>query len=207
MVMKATADEPAADEPEPEPEVVASDAALMVDLAGGDLKALGELYLRHGETVASFLARVLPFSLQGDVEDLCHDVFLDIKNLSQRYEERGSLRSWLIGVAIRKARNFRRKQKIHSILLRRNSSGGSTKRPPPDTSGAMTDCLDVQRAMEKMPQGYREVLVLNVVMGFTAEEISTALDIRPGSVWARLHRARKKLMAVLDAPLTVGEER
>jgi DNA-directed RNA polymerase specialized sigma24 family protein len=56
----------------------------------------------------------------------------------------------------------------------------------------------MEAALERLPRAMREVLVLQTVMGFTADEMGLALGLRPGSVWARLHRARRQLLEELQ---------
>lgn len=57
-----------------------------------------------------------------------------------------------------------------------------------------TDVDDMREAIFALEEGYREPLVLQVLMGLTTEEIAQTMNIRPGAVLTRLHRARKKLI-------------
>jgi RNA polymerase sigma-70 factor (ECF subfamily) len=56
-----------------------------------------------------------------------------------------------------------------------------------------TDLDDVREAIYKLDDDYREPLVLQVLMGHTTKEIAEMMDIKPGAVLTRLHRARIKL--------------
>jgi len=61
--------------------------------------------------------------------------------------------------------------------------------------------MDVRRALDALPEGFREVLVLHDVGGYTHEEIALALDIAPGTSKSQLSRARRALRSELaDAP-------
>jgi len=55
------------------------------------------------------------------------------------------------------------------------------------------DLDDVRQAIYRLEDDYREPLVLQVLMGHSTKEIAELMDIRPGAVLTRLHRARNKL--------------
>lgn len=55
----------------------------------------------------------------------------------------------------------------------------------------------VQRGLDRLSTGQREVLFLHAVEGFTGEEIARLLGIRPKTVWTRLHRARAQMIRTM----------
>ncbi|WP_160151634.1 RNA polymerase sigma factor [Microbulbifer sp. ALW1] len=61
--------------------------------------------------------------------------------------------------------------------------------------------LDLRRslavALSALPEGWREVVMLHDVEGYTAEEVADILTLQLGTVKSRLHRARKKLRLLL----------
>ena len=60
------------------------------------------------------------------------------------------------------------------------------------------DHSDVRAAILSLELDYREPLVLQVLMGYSTEEIATHLGIKPGAVLTRLFRARERLRAILS---------
>ncbi len=56
-----------------------------------------------------------------------------------------------------------------------------------------SDLDDVRQAIYRLEDDYREPLVLQVLMGHSTKEIAELMDIKPGAVLTRLHRARHKL--------------
>ncbi len=58
-----------------------------------------------------------------------------------------------------------------------------------------SDLDDVRQAIYRLEDDYREPLVLQVLMGHSTREIAELMDIKPGAVLTRLHRARNKLKA------------
>lgn len=65
-------------------------------------------------------------------------------------------------------------------------------------AGDDPDVLDLRRAILSLEEGYREPLVLQVLMGHSCNEIAEIMGIKPGAVLTRLHRARSKLKEAID---------
>lgn len=61
-----------------------------------------------------------------------------------------------------------------------------------------TELEDLRRAILKLEDGYREPLVLQVMMGHSCNEIAEIMGITPGAVLTRLHRARHRLREVVE---------
>ena len=57
--------------------------------------------------------------------------------------------------------------------------------------------VDVERALARLPPGYREVVVLHDLEGYTHEEIAELLGIEPGTSKSQLHHARRRLRAMM----------
>ncbi len=56
---------------------------------------------------------------------------------------------------------------------------------------------DIERALDSLPDGYRMVVVMVEVLGFTYEEASEALEVPVGTVRSRLNRGRRQLQKAL----------
>jgi len=61
----------------------------------------------------------------------------------------------------------------------------------------------LRQAMANLPLEYREPLLLQVIGGYSCDEIATELGIKPGAVMTRLFRARQKLRASFEVEHTV----
>ena len=59
------------------------------------------------------------------------------------------------------------------------------------------ESLDLERALERLSAPKREVLLLAEVHGFSGEEIATMLGVPIGTVWTRLHHARREMRDIL----------
>jgi RNA polymerase sigma-70 factor (ECF subfamily) len=178
-----------------------TDEELVSRLATGDMAALGALYTRHKGMVCTALRRFAPQSAPADVEELVQDVFLALPDAATRYEERTRFKAWLFGIAVRKARSFRRK-----AWFRRTSGGAPAEQrdrgPGPDQQAERRELAS--SLLAGLPGGQREVLVLHAVEGFDGEEIAQILGISPGTVWTRLHRARRAVLESKQAVVPPG---
>jgi RNA polymerase sigma-70 factor (ECF subfamily) len=103
---------------------------------------------------------------------------------------RSSLSSWLGGIAINCARELWRDS-------RTRSETGLLDEVAAPRAWAAEDRVDLERAIERLPAGYREVFVLHDVEGYTHEEIGGLLGIEPGTSKSQLSRARRYLRTAL----------
>jgi RNA polymerase sigma-70 factor (ECF subfamily) len=176
-----------------QPAAPASDPELMRRLAGGDSGALGELYDRYHEPVRLFAARAT--SDAEDVDDLVQATFLAAARTAARYDGRACCRPWLIGIAgqllRRRGRAFGR---LLSVLSSIYGSGATSNDPRP----ALHARSDVGRALARLGELKRVTFLMAEVEGLSCQEIATALGIPIGTVWTRLHSARRELRQALE---------
>ena len=164
----------------------ASDVAarLVAAARDGDRDAFGRLYDRFAPMVHGVLLSRVPRS---DVDDLVQDVFL------QAMRRLGSLRSaeafgpWLAAIARNRARDHWRRGE-DTVELPEELPGS-----PHPKSKAMT----VLAAIRRLPEAYRETLVLRLVEGMTGPEIAERAGLTPGSVRVNLHRGMHMLREAL----------
>ncbi len=170
----------------------ASDPETLRRLAGGDIGALGELYDRHHAAIRRFVARAT--SDAEDVDDLVHQTFLAAAQSAGRYDGRPSCRPWLIGIAAqllrRRGRAFGRFLAVVSSLRRATAT---TQDPRP----ALQARSDVERALRGISEAKRVAFLMAEVEGLSCAEVAEALGVPIGTVWTRLHAARRELRQAL----------
>jgi len=128
-------------------------------------------------------------------EDVVQETFMRAWRAIDSLAEPGAARPWLLTIARREhARLYERKRldtvDIDDPVIQDNAA--LTDPPGEDHS-------DVRAALLALEDDYREPLVLQVLMGYSTEEIATHLGIKPGAVLTRLYRARQKLREMLGA--------
>jgi RNA polymerase sigma factor (sigma-70 family) len=174
-----------------------SDADIFRKLAGGEIGALGELYDRYREPIRRFVARAT--SDADDVDDLVHATFLEAAKSASRYDGRPSCRPWLVGIA---AQLLRRRRQSFGHLFAVLTSLRGIRATATDPRPALQARADVDRALGRISEVKRIALLLAEVEGLSCAEIAAVLDVPIGTVWTRLHSARREMRRALEE----GEE-
>jgi RNA polymerase sigma-70 factor (ECF subfamily) len=166
--------------------------ALLLGLAhAGDRDALGELYDRYAQAVFAFARRL---ASAADAEDVVQATFMRIADIAGSYDDRAlSARAWIFGVAYRVLAERRRASRRFADAIRSytDAVGGAV-------ATSVKDATDIERALGALSEPKRTVLILTQVHGFSCEEVARMLDLPIGTVWTRLHHARRELRAHLE---------
>jgi RNA polymerase sigma-70 factor (ECF subfamily) len=170
-----------------------TDGELMTRLSLGEIGALGELYDRHHDALRRFVTRATADA--ADVDDLVHSTFLTAALGAARYDGRPSCRPWLMGIAMQL---FRRRRHAVRRLLDVLSSLRSLRPAATDPRAALEAHGDVERALTRLSEAKRITLLLAEVEGLSGPEIAEVLGIPIGTVWTRLHAARRELRRLLE---------
>ncbi|MEO8903112.1 MAG: RNA polymerase sigma factor [Polyangiaceae bacterium] len=174
-----------------------SDASALEELSRGQISALGVLYDRYQASVASFVRRATNDA--SDVEDVVHATFMTAAKAAGNYDGRQSCRPWLVGIAARLL--FRRKRGLSrwARALRELTFREADRYADPHRElSARDEVHRLSDALEKLSEPKRLVLLLAENEGLSSDEIATALQIPVGTVWTRLHHARRDLRRLLE---------
>ena len=160
----------------------------------GEEAAFAALMERHGPMVLGVCGRVLQNA--HDAEDACQAVFLVLARRANAVKKRGSLASWLHGVAWRVAR------KLRSTLARRNARESVAVAEKPTASApadiSWRELLQIlDEELNRLPQVYKAPLVLCHLQGRTQDEAVRELGWTIWVLRGRLQRGREKLRARL----------
>ncbi|MBS1888285.1 MAG: RNA polymerase sigma factor [Actinobacteria bacterium] len=171
-------------------------------LIGIDADIFDVFYREHIECVEGFVVRRV-----GDREraaDLTAEIFLAAIDSAHRYRRRlGTPRAWLLGIArivVAGDRRSRDRRRVGEERLR-----GSALLDHDDAArwdariDAAARARDLYAAMERLPDGERAVLELVALDELSLAEAAAAAGVRPVTARVRLHRARRKLRAELEA--------
>lgn len=170
----------------------ASDPEIMRRLASGESGALGELYDRYHEPLRRFIARATADA--EDVDDLVHATFLAAATSAGRYDGRACGRPWLIGIAVQ---HLRRRRQARGRFFAALGALAGAGRKVVDPGPALNARGDVERALPLISAPKRIALLMAEVEEMSCPEIAAALQIPIGTVWTRLHAARRELRALL----------
>ena len=126
-------------------------------------------------------------------EDVVQDTLLRAWRSFGSLGSDAAARPWLLTIARREfARRFERKR-FETVDI---DDLGDLEDPALAAVDAQ-EVTELRAAIGMLESDYREPLVLQVLMGYTTDEIATQLGLTSGAVLTRLFRARQKLRAVL----------
>ena len=132
-------------------------------------------------------------------EDVVQDTLLRAWRSFASLGDEAAARPWLLTIARREfARRFERK-----TLDTVDVEDLAELEDPALAAQDAQEILDMRAAIFALDSDYREPLVLQVLMGYSTEEIAKHMELTPGAVLTRLFRARQKLKVAL---LGGGEE-
>ncbi len=171
------------------PNAERTDAALIAAAVSGAEAAFRELFRRHTPHLLQFVSRVLGASA-ADAEDVVQDTWLRAYPALVTFRNESSFSTWLCSVGLRAALDSLRRSRRH--VAEHLFDDDSPQEPPRNE-----DRMDIESAIARLAPGYRMVLVLHDVEGFTHEEIGTQLGIAPGTSKAQLFKARRVMRALL----------
>lgn len=166
-----------------------SDSALIAAAISGAEPAFRELFRRHTPHLLQFVTRVLGSS-RADAEDVVQDTWLRAYPALVTFRSESSFSTWLCSVGLRAALDYMRRGRRHVAETLFDDDATSA---PVFTD----DRMDIETAVARLSPGYRMVLVLHDIEGFTHEEIALQLGIAPGTSKAQLFKARRAMRALL----------
>lgn len=164
----------------------------------GDTEALRLLWQHHRRWVAAILLAHKPRDV--DIEDLLQDVAMTMVTRIRELRDPSSFRPWLRMVAV----NAARAQGRGSRRRRQRSAGFEAAQEAvaaPDPTGAVREREEAQRLLTltaRLPDGYREPLLLRCVQGMSYREIGKVLDLPETTVETRIARGRRMLRGLLN---------
>ncbi len=172
--------------PSPSTGSAADDARDIARVARGDIGALGALYDRHALALLGFATRALSAV---EAEDVVQATFVRVVRIAGTFHaDAESARPWLFAIAARVIQERRRSlRRFAAALLAFAGQGRTATVEPPESR------TDLERGLAKLSHAKRIVLLLSEAEGFTAEEIAAMLSIPVGTVWTRLHHARREM--------------
>lgn len=158
--------------------------------AGSDL-AFGRLVAAHQSVVRGFLRRILGGGW-ADADDVAQDVFVHAWQGLEAVREPERFRSWLIGIAWRRAQDHIRSNRRRA---RRDQDWLEALSLPQGVS--QDERLAMEQAMLALAPDQRACVALSLAEGWTHAEISLSLSLPLGTVKSHVNRGREKLLTAL----------
>ncbi|MFP5285281.1 MAG: RNA polymerase sigma factor [Thermoanaerobaculia bacterium] len=170
-------------------------------VAAGDVEAFAAVVEGHQERLLRLTERLL-----GDPEearDATQEVFLKVYRKAADVRPRGQLYTWLYRIAVNHCLNKLRRRRLVR-LLRWEDPGPALDPPdgaadPAATLEARRSWRATRRAIERLPEGQRAVLVLVRFEGLSYKTAAEVLGITEGAVESRLFRVLRRIEAAQES--------
>ena len=130
---------------------------------------------------------------KGAAEDLVQETFLRAWKSIDQLQDREKTKSWLFTILRREhARKFERK------VIPINPECAPETVPGRALDDTSTEAFVLRQSLEELSPEYREPLLLQVIGGYSMDEIADQLNLSKGAVMTRLFRARNRLRTRLE---------
>ncbi|NIN11495.1 MAG: sigma-70 family RNA polymerase sigma factor [Gemmatimonadales bacterium] len=160
--------------------------------AGGDHAAFERLYHGHVARIHSLARRMVGAE---EADEATQDVFVRAWEKLGTFRGEAAFGTWLHRLAInvllgRRVTGSRRRDRFQE--------GEGIVQQLPSRGATPELYVDFEAAMERLPDGAREVFVLHDVEGFKHHEVAQMLGVTTGTTKAQLHRARMVLRRYIE---------
>ncbi len=155
-------------------------------------RAFRALYQRHTPVLYRVALR-MSAGRRRDAEDIVQTTWIRAAERLSGFRWESALPSWLTGIALNCCREaIRRRARDDGDTL-----DGLDGPVSPARNGSLGR-IDLERAISRLPAGYREVLILHDIEGYTHAEIGSLLGIETGTSKSQLSRARRAVRTWLN---------
>jgi RNA polymerase sigma-70 factor (ECF subfamily) len=124
-------------------------------------------------------------------EDIVQESLLRAWRSRDTLKDRGAARAWLLTIVRREHARLYERKRLELVSL----DEALESQAPAKAADPESDLFTLRNAIMRLPIEYREPLVLQVLGGFSTEEIARELALSSTAVLTRLFRARNKLRA------------
>jgi RNA polymerase sigma-70 factor (ECF subfamily) len=168
------------------------DRELLAAIRAGSEPAFNILVDRHQQAIRTFLRRIL--GNDADADDLAQETFVAAWTHARSFRDDGNVRSWLCGIAWRKARGAQRS------WFRRSARETAHHDLSPVVSGGalIEDRIAVKVALQALPLEQRAAVTLCLVCGFSHSEAAKILGTALGTVKSHVLRGRERLREAIE---------
>ena len=192
---------------------VAQPSSLPSDEGGGELRGLTirTIYEKHGRFVWLSLQRL--GVRHADLDDLAHDVFVVAHRRLDSFDGSSRMTTWLFGICMRVAANYRRRRQNSFEIPTgvKDDNRPATVVPVDELLVLRERRLLAETVLAQLVLGQRAVFVMYEIEALPCAEIAELLGLPIGTVYSRLHAARKQIEKLVSlmlpgTPNVVGPE-
>jgi len=162
----------------------------------GNAKAQFEIYKLYYKAMYNSCLRIV--NNTQEAEDVMQEAFLSAFDKINSYKGEVSFGAWLKRIVVNRALDFLKKNKIDSLPLDEKINQLSVEEETPENIEIENNVVEIKKAIEQLPSGYRIVLSLYLIEAYDHEEIGEILNISASTSRSQYNRAKKKLIQILE---------
>lgn len=169
-----------------------------------DESSFRALYRRHTPMLFAMAIRLT--GKRSEAEELTQEPWVRAVESINQFDGRALLSTWLTGILLNCLREARRRYARDHAAIDDAESASAKIFPVFPGPHTLVDTTEVERALSQLAAGYREVVLLHDVYGYTHLEIADMLGIQEGTSKSQLMRGRAQLRVLLTAPHSAQPE-
>jgi RNA polymerase sigma-70 factor (ECF subfamily) len=177
-----------------------TEAALIEAVRRGDAGSREALYHRYKRRVYALAVRIVGAN---DAEEVAQEAFIRIFRGLAKFRGDAALSTWIYRLAVNAALSHRARRGPVVIDGRGDDGEGEFADEgagaPHEQQGDAVLRGRLERALGRLPPGYRTVIVLHDIDGLEHEEVAAILGCHVGTSKSQLHKARARLRELLAA--------
>lgn len=193
----------------------ASEQRLLERMRADDQRAFEEVVRRYGPRMLAVARRFLEH--EQDAQDAVQDAFMSAFRSIDRFQGDAKLATWLhrivVNAALMKLRKKQRRSETSiDDLLPSFTSDGHLQSSRGDWAIHEDEAIEnqetrdlIRKCIHALPEPHRTILLLRDIEEMNTEETAKLLEISPGAVKTRLHRARQALRTLMDDIMSGGK--
>ncbi len=158
-----------------------------------DAAAQQVLYQKYSPKMLSVCYRYA--KSREDAEDMLQEGFVKVFTQINRYEHRGSLEGWILRIIVHTCINHLKKNKKFNDVVDLAYAGNLIIRE--DNIPGIVQAKQIVECIRSLPIGYRTVLNLYAIEGYSHKEIGAMLDIEESTSRSQYTRAKNMLEEIL----------
>lgn len=148
-------------------------------------RSFRKLYRRCTPVIYLLALRMLSGN-ETDAEEIMQEVWMRAIEGLPRFRWQSTFETWLYSITIRCCQEALRKRNKQDVAE-------NTELMSDPSPFEKFEAMDLETAIQRLPDGYRQVLILHDIKGYTHKEIAHLLDIDPGTSKSQLFNARRKI--------------
>jgi RNA polymerase sigma-70 factor (ECF subfamily) len=175
------------------------DIEVIEKVLAGDVEAFSAIIKKYQEKTFNYVySQVKDYD---EALDITQEIFIMTIEALRTFRRESKFSTWFYSIMVNYCKNYRKKSRRYNLVSINGSKGDEEynlqlpdERENPEKEVIMNDSLRIVREeIGRLPDDYREILILRDIEGLSYNEVAEILDISLANVKVRIHRGREFL--------------